>query len=61
MSRNYSARGALIGREVFQALLAALPLTHRELEALAAAKRDKRGGFDGRIFLEYTEQAPGIP
>ena len=47
--------------EVFQALLATLPLARRELEALAAAKRDKRGGFDSRIFLEYTEQAPGIP
>jgi predicted house-cleaning noncanonical NTP pyrophosphatase (MazG superfamily) len=46
--------------EVFQALLATLPLTHDELAALAAAKRDKRGGFGGRIFLEYTEQAPGI-
>jgi predicted house-cleaning noncanonical NTP pyrophosphatase (MazG superfamily) len=46
--------------EVFQALLATLPLTHHELEALATAKRDKRGGFDSRIFLEYTEQARGI-
>ncbi len=45
--------------EVFQALLANLPLTYHELEALAAAKRDKRGGFDRRIFLEYTEEAPG--
>ena len=46
--------------EVFQALMATLPLTRHELDALAAAKRDKRGGFDGRIFLEYTEEAPGI-
>jgi hypothetical protein len=46
--------------EVLQALLATLPLTHPELEALAAAKRDKRGGFNGRVFLEYTEEAPGI-
>ena len=45
--------------EVFRALLATLPMTRHELEALAAAKRDKRGGFDGRIFLEYIEQAPG--
>jgi predicted house-cleaning noncanonical NTP pyrophosphatase (MazG superfamily) len=47
--------------EVFQTLLATLPLTRHELEALAAAKPDKRGGFDGRIYLEYTEQAPGTP
>lgn len=45
--------------EVLDALLATLPMTRRELEALAVAKRDKRGGFDGRIFLEYTEDAPG--
>ena len=41
--------------EVFQALLATLPLAQQELEALAAAKRDKRGGFGRRLFLEYTE------
>ena len=46
--------------EVLRALLATLTLTQDDLEALAAAKRDKRGGFDRRIFLEYTEQAPGI-
>jgi hypothetical protein len=34
-------------------------MTHHELEALAAVKRDKRGGFNSRIFLEYTEEAPG--
>ena len=44
--------------EVFQALLATLPLAQHELEALAAAKRDKRGGFGSRIFLEYTEPHP---
>ena len=45
--------------EVFQALLATLPLAQHELEALAAVKRGKRGGFDSRIFLEYTEPVPG--
>jgi predicted house-cleaning noncanonical NTP pyrophosphatase (MazG superfamily) len=43
--------------EVLRALLGVLPLTWQELEALAAAKRAKRGGFDRRIFLEYTEHA----
>jgi len=43
--------------EVLQALLGTLRLTCQELEALAAAKRTERGGFDRRIFLEYTEQA----
>jgi predicted house-cleaning noncanonical NTP pyrophosphatase (MazG superfamily) len=47
--------------EVFQALVAALPLAQYEIEALAAAKRGKRGGFGSRILLEYTEQAPGTP
>jgi predicted house-cleaning noncanonical NTP pyrophosphatase (MazG superfamily) len=42
--------------EVLHALLSALPLTRQELEALAAVKRGKRGGFDRRMFLEYTEQ-----
>lgn len=43
--------------EVLLALLSTLPLTCRQLEALAAGKRGRRGGFEGRIFLEYTEQA----
>lgn len=46
--------------EVFQALLGTLPMTRQELETLAAAKRDKSGGFDRRIFLEYTEQADRV-
>jgi predicted house-cleaning noncanonical NTP pyrophosphatase (MazG superfamily) len=43
--------------EVLHALLSTLPLTWQELEALAAAKRGERGGFERRIYLEYTEQA----
>jgi predicted house-cleaning noncanonical NTP pyrophosphatase (MazG superfamily) len=43
--------------EVLQALLIMLPMTCQELETLAATKRGKRGGFNRRIFLEYTEQA----
>jgi predicted house-cleaning noncanonical NTP pyrophosphatase (MazG superfamily) len=46
--------------EVLQALLSMLRLTGQELETLAARKRGERGGFDRRIFLEYTEQAAGI-
>ena len=34
-----------------------LPMTWQEFQALAASKRDERGGFEERIFLEYTEQA----
>jgi len=46
--------------EVLQALLKTLTMTTSELEELAAAKRTKRGGFGGRVFLEYTEEAiPG--
>jgi predicted house-cleaning noncanonical NTP pyrophosphatase (MazG superfamily) len=43
--------------EVLQALLTTLPMTTGELEQLAAVKRAKRGGFGGRVFLEYTEEA----
>lgn len=43
--------------EVLQALLSPLPMTWQELQALAASKRDERGSFKERIFLEYTEQA----
>lgn len=43
--------------EVLQALLSTLPMTWQEFQALAAGKRDERGGFEERIFLEYTEQA----
>jgi predicted house-cleaning noncanonical NTP pyrophosphatase (MazG superfamily) len=42
--------------EVLLALLSTLPLTWQQVEDLAAAKRAERGGFQGRIFLEYTEQ-----
>ena len=47
--------------EVLQALLSTLPMTWQELEALAASKRGKRGGFHRRIFLGYTEQANRAP
>jgi predicted house-cleaning noncanonical NTP pyrophosphatase (MazG superfamily) len=47
--------------EVLQALLSTLPMTCEELEILAAVERGKRGGFNRRIFLEYTEQATRIP
>ncbi|MBO0881810.1 MAG: nucleoside triphosphate pyrophosphohydrolase [Mycobacterium sp.] len=42
--------------EVLQAVLDTLPMTSVQLESLAAAKRRERGGFAGRIFLDYTEQ-----
>jgi len=43
--------------EVLQALLKTLSLTKSELEELAAAKRAKRGAFEARVFLEYTDEA----
>jgi predicted house-cleaning noncanonical NTP pyrophosphatase (MazG superfamily) len=42
--------------EVLEALLSELSLTWKELEALAAVKRSERGGFERRLFLEYSEQ-----
>lgn len=47
--------------EVLQALLGTLPMALVELEALAATKREARGGFGRRIFLEYTEQNDSCP
>jgi predicted house-cleaning noncanonical NTP pyrophosphatase (MazG superfamily) len=41
--------------EVLRALLKTLTMTTSELEELATVKRGKRGGFGGRVFLEYTE------
>jgi predicted house-cleaning noncanonical NTP pyrophosphatase (MazG superfamily) len=47
--------------EVIHALLATLPMTWHELEVLAVRKRGERGGFNDRIFLEYTEQGNRTP
>jgi predicted house-cleaning noncanonical NTP pyrophosphatase (MazG superfamily) len=43
--------------EVLQALAKALGMSWEQLLALAANKRIRRGAFEGRIFLEYVEQA----
>ena len=43
--------------EVLQALAKALGMSWEQLLALAAAKRTRRDGFKGRIFLEYVEHA----
>ena len=43
--------------EVLQALAKTLGMSWEQLLALAANKRTRRGGFEGRIFLEYVEQA----
>ena len=43
--------------EVLQALAKTLGMSWEQLLALAADKRTRRGGFDGRLFLEYVEQA----
>jgi hypothetical protein len=42
--------------EVLRALAAALGMSWEDVEAEAARKRDERGGFDQRIFLEYVDQ-----
>jgi predicted house-cleaning noncanonical NTP pyrophosphatase (MazG superfamily) len=43
--------------EVLQALAEALGMTWEQLLAVAANKQTRRGAFEGRIFLEYVEQA----
>ena len=43
--------------EVLQALTEALGMSWEQLLALTADKRARRGGFEGRLFLEYIEQA----
>ncbi|HUY45841.1 MAG TPA: nucleoside triphosphate pyrophosphohydrolase [Streptosporangiaceae bacterium] len=45
--------------EVLHALTASAGLTWDQMEAAAAAKRARRGGFGKRLFLEYVEQAGG--
>jgi predicted house-cleaning noncanonical NTP pyrophosphatase (MazG superfamily) len=45
--------------EVLRALAKALSMSWEQLHTLAADKRTRRGGFEGRIFLEYAEQAGG--
>ena len=42
--------------EVLQALAAAHGMSWEDVVAEAARKRDERGGFDERIFLEYVDQ-----
>jgi len=42
--------------EVLQALAAAYRMSRGDVVAEAARKRDERGGFGRRIFLEYVDQ-----
>ncbi len=42
--------------EILQALAAAHGMSWEDVVAEAARKRDERGGFDQRIFLEYVDQ-----
>ena len=42
--------------EVLRALAAAHSMSWADVVAEAARKRDERGGFDPRIFLEYVDQ-----
>lgn len=41
--------------EVLRALLPTLAMSWQDLTELAAAKRDQRGGFIQKLFLEYVE------
>ena len=43
--------------EVLRALAAAHDMSWEDVVAEAARKRDERGGFEERIFLEYVDQA----
>ena|SRR5271170_2827461 len=43
--------------EVLRALAAAHDMSWEDVVAEAAHKRDERGGFEQRIFLEYVDQA----
>jgi len=42
--------------EILQALAAAHGMSWEDVVAEAARKRDERGGFDQRIFLEFVDQ-----
>jgi predicted house-cleaning noncanonical NTP pyrophosphatase (MazG superfamily) len=42
--------------EVLQALASVHGMSWADVAAEAARKRDERGGFDQRIFLEYVDQ-----
>jgi predicted house-cleaning noncanonical NTP pyrophosphatase (MazG superfamily) len=42
--------------EVLRALAAAHGMSGEDVEAEAGRKRDERGGFDQRVFLEYVDQ-----
>ena len=43
--------------EVLRALATAQGMSWEDVVAEATRKRDERGGFDQRIFLEYVDQA----
>ncbi len=42
-------------REVLDALAAEFAIMSEEIERIQSERREKRGGFAGRIFLESTE------
>jgi predicted house-cleaning noncanonical NTP pyrophosphatase (MazG superfamily) len=41
--------------EVVRTIAAQYGITSAQIKEVCLAKREKRGGFDKRIFLEYTE------
>jgi hypothetical protein len=46
---------------MLQTILPTMDVTWEKLTSAAADKRSRRGGFDRRLFLEYTEQAAQEP
>jgi len=42
-------------QEVIEALIKTFSLDKSEIEKLQAKRKATRGGFDKKIFLEYTE------
>ena len=48
-------------REVLDALMAAWGIDEGEVARIQAERREERGGFGARIFLEWTEDGRGTP
>lgn len=42
--------------EVIEHIMKAFPLNHEKIQALKQERHEKRGGFDEKIFLEFTNE-----
>ena len=54
-------RPMVLGSEVMNALLAAHNITPEEVEAARLAKREARGGFEGRTYNAAVSAPDGAP